>query len=82
MQIALLDYTDVKVVYDRNKVKREVLIPYEKFQAIAEFLERHAYFYGQEVQGRLQKSEEDLKTGRYLAVGGDEVDKALEWLHG
>jgi len=64
----LRDDTDVKVVYDSQGVKREVLISYEKYQEIMEFLERHAYFYSREVQERLQKSDEDLQAGRYIEV--------------
>jgi len=46
-----------------------------------EFLERHAYFYSQEVQERLQKSDEDLQAGRYIEIKAAEIDKALEWLN-
>ena len=77
----LLNDADIKIIYDSQGNKREVLIRYEKFQEIAEFLERHAYFYSEEVQERLQKSDEDLQAGRYVEVKGEEIDKALEWLH-
>ena len=81
MNLTLLDDADVKVVYDSQGVKREVLISYEKYEEILEFIERYAYFYSQEVQERLQKSDEDLQTGRYIEVEAAEVDKALEWLN-
>jgi hypothetical protein len=81
MHPVLLDDADIKIVYDSQGVKREVLIDYEKFQEIMEFLERHAYFYSQEVQERLQKSDEDLQAGRYIEVEAAEIDKALDWLH-
>jgi hypothetical protein len=81
MHPVLLDDADIKIVYDSQGVKREVLISYEKFQEIMEFLERHAYFYSQEVQERLQKSDEDLQAGRYIEVEASEIDKALDWLH-
>ena len=77
---SLLDRSDVKVVYDSQGVKREVLLSYDKFQKIAEFLERHAYFYSENVQERLKDSDEDLKAGRYIEVAASEIDKALEWL--
>jgi hypothetical protein len=81
MNLTLLDDADVKVVYDSQGVKREVLISYEKYEEILEFIERYAYFYSQEVQERLQKSDEDLQTGRYIEVEAADVDKALEWLN-
>jgi hypothetical protein len=81
MNLTLLDDADVKVVYDSQGVKREVLISYEKYEEMLEFIERYAYFYSQEVQERLQKSDEDLQTGRYIEVEAAEVDKALEWLN-
>ena len=79
---SLLDRSDVKMVYDSQGVKREVLISYEKFQEIAEFIARHAYFYSENVQERLEKSDEDLKTGRYIEVAASEIDRAMEWLDG
>jgi len=81
MNLTLLDDADVKVVYDSQGVKREVLISYEKYEEMLEFIERYAYFCSQEVQERLQKSDEDLQTGRYIGVEAAEVDKALEWLN-
>jgi hypothetical protein len=81
MNLTLLDDADVKVVYDSQGVKREVLISYEKYEEMLEFIERYAYFYSQEVQERLRKSDEDLQTGRYIEVEAAEVDKALEWLN-
>jgi hypothetical protein len=81
MSSRLLDQ-DIKVFQDSEGVKREVLISYEKFLEIAEFLDRHAYFYSPEVQDRLRKSEEDLAAGRYIEVEGAEVDRALKWLAG
>ncbi|HOU13011.1 MAG TPA: hypothetical protein PKZ84_07825 [Anaerolineae bacterium] len=79
---ALLDETDVKVVYDQQGNRREVLLSYEKYQEMLEFIERYAYFYSQEVQERLQRANEDLAAGRYITVEADNVDAALEWLHG
>ncbi len=79
---SLLDRSGVKIVYDNLGVKREVLMSYDMFREIADFLDRHAYYYSEEVQGRLRKSDEDLKAGRYIEVSGSEVDKALEWLYG
>jgi hypothetical protein len=81
MYPTLLDDAEVKVVYDSQGVKREVLIGYEKFQEIKAFLEWYTYFYSPEVQRRLRKSDEDLGAGRYIEVGATEVDQALEWLH-
>ena len=82
MSAKLLRDSDIKVVYDSQGVKRGVLIDYDKFEEIVEFLERHEYFYSESVQERLQKSEEDLKAGRYIEVTPADVDKATEWLHG
>ncbi|MFH1906501.1 MAG: hypothetical protein ABIL11_03820 [Chloroflexota bacterium] len=81
MYSSLLDEADVKVVYDSQGNKREVLISYEKYQAIVDFIERYAYFYSPEVQERLQKSDEDLRAGRYIEVNAVDVDRALEWLN-
>lgn len=81
MSSTLLDDSEIKVVYDSQGVKREVLISYEKFDEIMEFLERHAYFYSEIVQERLRKSCEDLKAGRYIEVEAADIDKAVEWLH-
>lgn len=78
---SLLDDTDVRIVYDSRGDKREVLISYDKFQMMIEFIERYAYFYSQEVQERLEKSNEDLLAGRYLEVNAAGVERALEWLH-
>ncbi len=36
---------------------------------------------GPEVQKRLQRSEDDLKAGRFLEVKAGEIDRAVEWLH-
>jgi len=77
----LVDDTDVRVVYDSRGNKREVLISYDKFQTMIEFIERYAYFYSQEVQERLEKSNEDVLTGRYLEVNAADVERALEWLN-
>jgi len=77
----LLDDADIKIFYDAQGNKREVLLSYEKYQQVVEFIERYAYFYSQEVQERLQKSDEDLESGQYVEVDADSVDKALEWLH-
>ena len=79
---ALLDETDVKVVFDQQGNKREVLLSYEKYQKMLEFIERYAYFYSQEVQERLQRASEDLAAGRYITAEADNVDAALKWLHG
>jgi hypothetical protein len=77
----LLDETDVKVVYDQQGNKCEVLLSYEKYREMLEFTERYACFYSQEVQVRLQRANEDLVAGRYIEVGPDNVGAALEWLH-
>jgi hypothetical protein len=58
-----------------------VLLSYEKYQEMLEFIERYAYFYKQEVQERLQRANEDLAAGRYLEVDANNVETALEWLH-
>ena len=76
-----LDESDVKVVYDQQGNKCEVLLRYDKYQEILEFIERYAYFYSQEVQERLQRANEDVAAGRYLEVDANDVDAALEWLH-
>ena len=78
---SLLDDTDVKIVYDSRGNKREVLISYDKFQTMIEFIERYAYFYSQKVQERLEKSNKDLQAGRYLEVNAADVERALEWLN-
>lgn len=78
---SLLDDTDVRIVYDSLGNKREVLISYDKFQTMIEFIERYAYFYSQEVQERLEKSNEDVQAGRYLKVNAAGVERALEWLN-
>lgn len=77
----LLDDADVKIVYDSQGNKREVLISYDKFQTMIEFIERYGYFYSQEVQERLQKSNEDLQAGRYIEVNAADVERVLEWLN-
>lgn len=77
----LLNDADFKVVYDNQGNKREVLLDYDKFQALMEFVERYAYFYSQEVQERIAKSDEDLKSGRYKEFAADEVEQALDWLN-
>ena len=77
----ILNEADVKVFYDHEGNKREVLLSYEKYQEMLEFIERYAYFYKQEVQERLQRASEDLAAGRYLEVDATDVEKALEWLH-
>ena len=38
-------------------------------------------FYSQEVQERLEKSNEDVLAGRYLEVNAADVERALEWLN-
>jgi hypothetical protein len=77
----LLDEADVRIAYDSRGNKREVLIDYDKFQTMIEFIERYAYFYSQEVQERLEKSNEDVLAGRYLEVNAVDVEHALEWLN-
>jgi len=79
--IQLLSDNDIKVVYDNQGNKSEVLIDYAKFQTLMEFVERYAYFYSQEVQARLVASEEDLKQHRYKQISGDDAEKGLEWLN-
>ncbi len=79
--IQLLSDNDIKVVYDNQGNKREVLIDYAKFQTLMEFAERYAYFYSQEVQERLRASEEDVKSGRYKQVVASEVEKGIKWLN-
>ncbi|MEJ5309506.1 MAG: hypothetical protein WHX52_07015 [Anaerolineae bacterium] len=78
---SLLDEADVKIFCDNEGNKREVLLSYEKYQEMLEFIERYAYFYKQEVQERLQRASEDLAAGRYLEVNANNVETALEWLH-
>ncbi len=77
----LLDEADVKIFRDSEGNKREVLLSYEKYQEMLEFIERYAYFYKQEVQERLQRASEDMATGRYLEVDAENIETALEWLH-
>ncbi len=77
----LLGDSDIKVVYDNQGNKREVLIDYAKFQTLMEFIERYAYFYSQEVQERLRASEDDLKSGQYKQVAASEVEKGITWLN-
>jgi len=45
---ALLDETDVKVVYDQQGNKREVLLSYEKYTTLMEFIEYYTQVYRQE----------------------------------
>ena len=82
MTQTLLKESDVKIVYDHQGVRREVVISYQKYQEILDFIERYTYFYSDEVQERLRRSEEDLEAGRYTEVKAGEIDKALEWLNG
>ncbi len=77
----LLDEADVKIFCDNEGNKREVLLSYEKYQEMLEFIERYAYFYKQEVQERLQRASEDLAAGHYLEIDAENVETALEWLH-
>ncbi len=77
----LLDEADVKIFRDSEGNKREVLLSYEKYQEMLEFIERYAYFYKQEVQERLQRASEDMAAGRYLEVDAENIETALEWLH-
>ncbi len=79
--IQILNDSDIKVVYDNQGNKREVLIDYAKFQTLMEFVERYAYFYSQEVQERLRASEEDLKSGRFKKIDASEVEKGIAWLN-
>lgn len=79
--IQLLSDSDIRVVYDNQGNKREVLIDYAKFQTLMEFAERYAYFYSQEVQDRLRASEEDVKSGRYKQVAATEVEQGIKWLN-
>jgi len=78
----LLNDSDFKIVYDSHGNKREVLLDYDKFQEIMDFVERYAYFYSQEVQARLAQSDEDLQAGRCKEFTADKVDQALDWLNG
>ena len=66
MGLKLLD-ADVKVVYDSQGVKREVLISYEKYEEMLEFIERHTLLRSQEAQERLQKSSQDLRRETLVA---------------
>lgn len=77
----ILSEADVKVFCDNEGNKLEVLLSYETYQEMLEFIERYAYFYKQEVQERLQRASEDLTAGRYLEVDADNIETALEWLH-
>ncbi len=77
---ALLDETDVKVVYDQQGNKREVLLSYEKYQEMLEFIERYAYFYSREVQERLQRANKDIAAGRYMEAETGNIEAAVEWL--
>jgi len=77
----LFDEADVKIFCDSQGNKREVLLSYEKYQEMLEFIERYAYLYKQETQERLQRANEDLAAGRYLEVDATNVEAALEWLH-
>ena len=56
-------------------------IPPISVNMMIEFIERYAYFYSQEVQERLEKSNEDVLAGRYLEVNAADAERALEWLH-
>ncbi len=58
-----------------------MVISYGEYQEILDFIERYTYFYSDEVQERLRRSEEDLEAGRYIEVEAGEIDKALEWLN-
>ncbi len=81
MAQVILNKSDVKFVIDNNGKKKGVLLNYEKFQKIIEMLESQIYFESPEVQERLKKSEEDIKTGRCLKVKGNEIEKGLKWLN-
>jgi DNA primase large subunit len=72
---------DVKIFRDSEGVEREVLMSYEQFRKILEFIESVVYFDSETVQERLRKSDQDLQTGRYIKVKAEEVDRALEWLN-
>ena len=78
---AVLTEKDVHFVVDKRGHKRAVQIPYKKYIAIQEELERYAYFESPEAQERIRKSNEDLEAGRYARFSGKKIDKALEWLN-
>lgn len=73
--------TDIKIFRDSKGVKRQVLMSYERFREIQDFVKSVVYFDSTVVQERLRKSDKDLQTGRYIRVKAGEVDKALEWLN-
>lgn len=81
MDQVLVSEADVKIFYDSEGVKREVLMSYERFREILDFIESVAYFDSAGVQERLRKSDEDLQAGRYVRVKAQEIDRALEWLN-
>jgi PHD/YefM family antitoxin component YafN of YafNO toxin-antitoxin module len=77
----LLTEKDVRFVIDKRGHKRAVQMSYKKYREIQEELERYAYFESPEVQERIRKSDEDLRSGRYARFPGKKIDKALEWLN-
>jgi len=81
MDQVLVSEADVKIFYDSEGVKREVLMSYERFHEILDFIESVAYFDSAEVQERLRKSDEDLQAGRYIKVKAEGIDRAPEWLN-
>ena len=81
MYLAPILEADVKIFRDSEGVKREVLMSYERFRQVLDFIKSVAYFDSKAVQERLRKSDEDLQAGRYIKVKDGEVDRALEWLN-
>jgi hypothetical protein len=75
----LVSKSDYKIIEDKGI--RKVLIELEKFKEIRKKLKNYipkkqAYFWTQEVQQEIKKSEEDLKTGRYKDY--DDIDELLK----
>ena len=77
----LIAETDVRIFRDSKGVKQQVLMSYERFREIQDFVKGVVYFDSKKVQERLHKSDEDLEAGRYIKVKAGEVDRALEWLN-
>ena len=68
---ALLDETDVKVVYDQQGNKREVLLSYEKYATLVEFVKRYTRTHRQESPQVQENATSQIGWEIFNALGRD-----------
>lgn len=74
---ALLDETDVKVVYDQQGNKREVLLSYEKYTTLVEFVKRYTRTERQELPQVQENAANQAGWDIFNALGRDAQPGAL-----